>query len=314
MTTLLLAEHDNVRLDPATARAVTAAAALGAPVHVLVAGQACDAVAEAATQLAGVAKVLQVEADHYAHHLAEPLAALIARLAEGYDALLAPATANGKAVLPRVAALLDLPQISEVAAITAPGTFEQAIYAGSVLRTVRSTAAKHILTIRTSAFAPAAAQAAAPIERIAAADDPKLSTCVTLLTSAPDGRPDLASAKIVVGGGRGLGSRQGFALLQALAGRLDAAIGASRAAVDAGLATNDLQIGQGGRTIAPEIYIAVGISGAIQHLCGVRDAGIIAAINKDPEAPIFAVADIGLVGDLFAVLPALEAALAKRSQ
>jgi Electron transfer flavoprotein, alpha subunit len=312
MTSLVVAEHDNQTLAEATARTVTAARALGHPVQVLVAGHDCQSVAAAAAELDGVASVLLCDAPLYAHPLAEPVAALILSLAERYDAVLAPATSHGKAVLPRVAALLDVPQISEITKVVAPDTFERPIYAGSIIATVKAPPGKLVITVRPTAF-PAAPQTgvAAPITAIPAGSDPGLSTFVTETVSQVAG-PELTSAKVVVAGGRGLATADNFRLLDRIAGRLNAAVGASRAAVDAGFAANDCQIGQTGKVVAPELYIALGISGALQHLCGVKQAKTIVAINKDDEAPIFQVADLGLVGDLFQILPEIDAELARR--
>jgi electron transfer flavoprotein alpha subunit len=290
---------------------VTAALQLGAPVHVLVAGYDCAPVAEAAALLAGVEAVLVSDHPLYAHPLAEPLAALILTLADRYDAVLAPATSTGKAVLPRVAARLDVPQISEITRIVAPRTFERPIYAGAALQTVQAPPGMLVLTVRATAFAAAGAGEPAPISTIAAGPDPGLSTFVgeTLSQSI---RPELTAAKIVVAGGRGLQSGENFKLLEKIADRLKAAVGASRAVVDAGFVANDCQIGQTGKVVAPELYIAVGISGAIQHLAGMIGSKRIVAINKDIEAPIFQVADFALVADLLQALPEMDAALAKR--
>jgi electron transfer flavoprotein alpha subunit len=309
MKTLVLADHDNAVLKETTARTVTAAQALGGDVEILVAGQNCRAVAEAAAQLSGVAKVLLAEDASLAHLLAEPLAALLVSLAPGYDVLAAPATAAGKNVMPRVAALLDVMQVSDVVRVLGPDTFERPIYAGNAIQTVQATDAKKVLTIRTSTFAAAPTGGSATIEVIAAVGDPALSTFQGESLSRSE-RPELPSAKIVVSGGRALGSSEKFReLIIPIADKLGAAIGASRAAVDAGYAPNDQQVGQTGKVVAPDLYIAVGISGAIQHLAGMKDSKIIVAINKDAEAPIFQVADYGLVGDLFVLLPELEKAL-----
>jgi electron transfer flavoprotein alpha subunit len=311
MASLVLAEHDNARLADATAKTVTAALALGAPVHVLVAGHECAAVAAATARLAGVDKVLHCDDPLYAHALAEPLAALLTPLAADYDAVLAPATSIGKAVMPRLAALLDVAQISEITKVVAPDTFERPIYAGSVIQTVKAPPGKLVLTVRPSAFATTAAGDPAPVTAIPAGPDPGLSRFVgeTLSQST---RPDLSAAKIVISGGRGLQSDANFKLLEAIADRLKAAIGASRAAVDAGFVTNDHQVGQTGKVVAPELYIALGISGAIQHLAGMKDSRLIVAITKDEEAPILKVADLALVADLFQALPEIDAELAKR--
>jgi electron transfer flavoprotein alpha subunit len=296
-------------LKETTARTVTAAQALGGEIEILVAGEHCRAVAEAAAQLAGVSKVLLAEDAALAHLLAEPLAALLVSLAPGYDVLAAPATAAGKNVMPRVAALLDVMQVSDVIRVLGPDTFERPIYAGNAIQTVQAMDAKKVLTIRTSTFAAAPTGGAAAIEVIAASGDPALSTFEGESLSRSE-RPELPSAKIVVSGGRALGSSEKFReLIIPIADKLGAAIGASRAAVDAGYAPNDQQVGQTGKVVAPDLYIAVGISGAIQHLAGMKDSKIIVAINKDAEAPIFQVADYGLVGDLFVLLPELEKAL-----
>ena len=306
MTTLLIAEHDNQTLSEQTAKALTAAAQMGGDVHVLVAGSGASAVAEAAGQLGGVAKVLHADAEAYAHGLAEPLADLVVRLAEGYDALVAPATTSGKNVMPRVAALLDVMQISEVMAVEAPDTFKRPIYAGNAIQTVKSTDAKKVITVRTSGFQAAGTGGSASVEAVDAAGDPGLSTFVEEKLAHSE-RPELTSAKIILSGGRALGSKEKFdEVLLPVADKLGAAIGASRAAVDAGYAPNDWQVGQTGKVVAPDLYIAVGISGAIQHLAGMKDSKIIVAINKDEEAPIFQVADYGLVGDLFQILPELK--------
>jgi electron transfer flavoprotein alpha subunit len=309
MKTLVLADHDNAALKETTARAVSAVAALGGEVDVLVAGQGARAVAEAAAKLGGVSKVLVAEDAALAHLLAEPVTALILQLAPQYDVLAAPATAAGKNVMPRVAALLDVMQVSDVIKIVSPDTFERPIYAGNAIQTVQATDAKKVLTIRTAGFAPAAETGSAAIETVGAAADPALSSFVGESLSKSE-RPELPSAKIIISGGRALGSAEKFQeYITPVADKLGAAIGASRAAVDAGYAPNDQQVGQTGKVVAPELYIAVGISGAIQHLAGMKDSKIIVAINKDEEAPIFQVADYGLVGDLFTILPELEKAL-----
>jgi electron transfer flavoprotein alpha subunit len=309
MKTLVLADHDNAALKETTGRAVSAALALGGEIDVLVAGEGCRAVAEAAAQLAGVSKVLLAEDASLGHLLAEPVAALILSLAPGYDVLAAPATAAGKNVMPRVAALLDVMQVSDVIRVLGPDTFERPIYAGNAIQTVQATDTKTVLTIRTATFPPAASGGSAVIETVAAVADPALSGFVGESLSRSE-RPELPSAKIIISGGRALGSSEKFQeLILPVADKLGAAIGASRAAVDAGYAPNDQQVGQTGKVVAPELYIAVGISGAIQHLAGMKDSKIIVAINKDAEAPIFQVADYGLVGDLFTLLPELEKAL-----
>jgi electron transfer flavoprotein alpha subunit len=315
MTTLLLAEHDSGRLDDATLRALSAAKALGAPVQVLVAGQGCAAVADAAAALDGIEKVLLADDARYAHALAEPLAALIVQLAPAYDALVAAATSSGKNVMPRVAALLDVMQVSDVIKVLGPDRFERPIYAGNAIQTVKSRDAKRVLTIRTAAFPSApSGSAKAPVEPVAAAEDPGVSSFASEALSQ-SARPELGGAKVVVSGGRALGSAEKFKqYIEPLADALGAAVGASRAAVDAGYAPNDFQVGQTGKVVAPGLYVAVGISGAIQHLAGMKDSKIIVAINKDEEAPIFQVADYGLVGDLFEIVPKLTEALAKARQ
>jgi len=311
MASLVIAEYDNASLKDATQKTVTAAMAVSAPVHVLVAGENCAAVAEAAAKIAGVEKVLLADAPAYARQLAEPMEALILSLADKYDAILAPATTTGKNFLPRVAARLDTPQISEILKVVSPDTFERPIYAGNAIETLQAPAGKKILTVRTTAFAPAADGGRATIENVAAAADPQLSKFAGEALSKSE-RPELTSAKIVISGGRGLGSAENFKLLDSIADKLHAAIGASRAAVDAGYVPNDYQVGQTGKAVAPDLYIAVGISGAIQHLAGMKDSRVIVAINKDEDAPIFQVADYGLVGDLFKILPELDAELSQR--
>jgi electron transfer flavoprotein alpha subunit len=312
MPTLLLAEHDNASLKDATAKALTAAKALGAEVHILVAGHNCKAVAEAAAKLDGVAKVLLADAPAYEHMLAEPLAALIVALAGPYATIMAAATTTGKNVMPRVAALLDVMQISDIIKVVAPDTFERPVYAGNAIQTVRSAENKRVLTVRTAAFqATAAGGSAAPIEPAAAAADPGLSGFVGEELSKSE-RPELTSAKIIISGGRAMQNRENFTkYIEPVADKLGAAIGASRAAVDAGYAPNDWQVGQTGKVVAPDLYIAVGISGAIQHLAGMKDSKVIVAINKDEEAPIFQVADYGLVADLYQALPELATELDK---
>ncbi|MFZ0422980.1 MAG: FAD-binding protein [Xanthobacteraceae bacterium] len=312
MPTLLLAEHDNRALKDATNKALTAAKGLGAEVHILVAGHNCKAVAEAAAKLDGVAKVLLADAPAYEHMLAEPTAALIVALAGPYETIMAAATTSGKNILPRVAALLDVMQISEIIKVVAPDTFERPIYAGNAIQTVRSTEAKRVITVRTAAFqATAAGTATAPIEDVAAATDPGVSGFVGEELSKSE-RPELTSAKIIISGGRAMQNRENFTkYIEPVADKLGAAIGASRAAVDAGYAPNDWQVGQTGKVVAPDLYIAVGISGAIQHLAGMKDSKVIVAINKDEEAPIFQVADYGLVADLYQALPELATELDK---
>jgi electron transfer flavoprotein alpha subunit len=311
MTVLLIAEHDNETLSPAVAKAATAAKALGGDVHVLVAGSGAKPVAEAAARLDGVAKVLLAEAPHLGHQLAEEVAALVVRLMPAYDAAVAPATASGKNIMPRVAAVLDVMQISEITKVVSPDTFERPIYAGNAIQTVQSTDAKKIITVRTTAFPAVAATGSAPVETVEAPPATGLSTFEKAEVQKSD-RPELTAAKIVVSGGRGLQSGENFkTYIEPVADKLGAAVGASRAAVDAGYMPNDHQVGQTGKVVAPELYIAVGISGAIQHLAGMKDSKIIVAINKDGEAPIFQVADYGLVADLFQVLPELKVELEK---
>jgi electron transfer flavoprotein alpha subunit len=311
MTTLLLAEHDNKNLKDATAKALTAAAALGGDVHVLVAGANCKAVADAAAKLKGVAKVLLADNAAYAHDLAEPVTALIVSLAPGYDALVAPSTSRGKNVMPRVAALLDVMQISDITKVVEPDTFERPIYAGNAIQTVKSKDSKKVITVRTSTFQATEEGGSAPVETVAAAADPGLSSFVGEAVSKSE-RPELTSAKIIISGGRAMANSENFSkYIEPVADRLGAAMGASRAAVDAGYAPNDWQVGQTGKVVAPDLYIAVGISGAIQHLAGMKDSKVIVAINKDEEAPIFQVADYGLVADLFQALPELAAELEK---
>lgn len=309
MTTLLIAEHDNQALSDQTNKALTAASEMGGDVHVLVAGKGCAGVADAAAKLAGVSKVLLAEADHLENLVAESTADLIVGLAGDYDALVAPATTNGKNIMPRVAALLDVMQISEITAVKSADTFERPIYAGNAIQTVQSTDAKKVITVRTAGFAAAGDGGSASVEKADAPADSGLSTFKSAALSSSD-RPELTSAKIIISGGRALGSAEKFEeVILPVADKLGAAVGASRAAVDAGYAPNDWQVGQTGKVVAPELYIACGISGAIQHLAGMKDSKVIVAINKDEEAPIFQVADYGLVADLFEALPELEKAL-----
>ena len=312
MATLLVAEHANTALKDATYKALTAARALGGEVHVLVAGKDCKPAAEAAAKLDGVAKVLLADDPLYEHMVAEPVAALIVSLAGGYDAILAPATTTGKNIMPRVAALLDVMQVSDIVKVIAPDTFDRLIYAGSAVQTVRTRDAKKVITVRTSTFqATGEGGAAAPMETVAVATDPGLSRFVGEELSKSE-RPELTSARIIVSGGRAMQSRENFAkYIEPLADKLGAAVGASRAAVDAGYAPNDWQVGQTGKVVAPELYVAVGISGAIQHLAGMKDSKVIVAINKDEEAPIFQVADYGLVADLFKAVPEFTDELGK---
>jgi electron transfer flavoprotein alpha subunit len=311
VTTLLVAEHDNKTLKDATAKALTAASALGGDVHVLVVGKDCRAVADAAAKLKGVAKVLLADAALYDHMLAEPVATLIVSLAPNYDAIVAPATTTGKNFMPRVAALLDVMQISDIVKVLAPDTFERLIYAGNAVQTVKSKDGKKVITVRTSTFQAAGEGGAASVEAVGPASDPALSSFVGEELSKSE-RPELTSARIIISGGRAMQSRENFTkYIEPVADKLGAAVGASRAAVDAGYAPNDWQVGQTGKVVAPELYIAVGISGAIQHLAGMKDSKVIVAINKDEEAPIFQVADYGLVADLYKALPELTEELAK---
>ncbi|MGO4113786.1 electron transfer flavoprotein subunit alpha/FixB family protein [Rhizobium ruizarguesonis] len=309
MTILLLADHDNASLSDQTAKALTAATKIGGDIHILVAGKAAKPAADAAAKLAGVSKVLLAESDELANNLAEPLADLIVSLAGAYDTILSAATSVGKNVLPRVAALLDVAQVSEIIEVISSDTFKRPIYAGNAIQTVQATDSKKVITVRTASFASAPDGGSAAVEAIPAVSDPGLSTFVGDALSASD-RPELTSAKIIISGGRALGSAEKFReVILPLADKLGAAVGASRAAVDAGYAPNDWQVGQTGKVVAPQLYIACGISGAIQHLAGMKDSKVIVAINKDEEAPIFQVADYGLVADLFEVLPELEKAL-----
>jgi electron transfer flavoprotein alpha subunit len=313
MASLVLAEHDNKKLSDATAKTVAAASAISTPVHVLVAGQNCGAVADAAAKITGVEKVLVADDALYAHMVAETMETLILSLADKYDAILAPATTNGKNILPRVAAKLDVPQISEIIKVVSPDIFERPIYAGNAIQTVEAKLPKKIITVRITGFKSPGEGGSAQIEKISPAADPGTAKFVGEALSRSE-RPELTAAKIVVSGGRGLGSAENFKLIEKVADRLHAAVGASRAAVDAGYVPNDYQVGQTGKVVAPGLYLAVGISGAIQHLAGMKDSKVIAAINKDEEAPIFQVADFGLVADLFQALPELDQELAKRGR
>jgi electron transfer flavoprotein alpha subunit len=309
MAILLIAEHDNASLSDQTAKALTAASKIGSDVDVLVAGNGAKPAAESAAKLSGVRKVLLAEASELEQRLAEPLAALIISLAPDYDTLIAPATTSGKNVMPRVAALLDVMQVSEIIEVVSPDTFKRPIYAGNAIQTVQATDAKKVITVRTAGFQAAPEAGSAPVETVQPAADPGLSTFVENRLSESE-RPELTSARIIISGGRALGSAEKFQeVILPVADKLGAAVGASRAAVDAGYAPNDWQVGQTGKVVAPELYIAVGISGAIQHLAGMKDSKVIVAINKDEEAPIFQVADYGIVGDLFQILPELEKAL-----
>ena len=310
MAALVFAEHSNAGLKPATLKAVTAAAQLGAEVHLLVVGHGVRAIAEAAARVAGVTKVLIADAPAYEHPLAETLAPLVATVARAYSHVLAPATTTGKNFMPRVAAALDVAQVSEVIAIVSADTFVRPIYAGNALATVRSIDPIKVLTVRTSVFAAAAAEGGtATIEALAPFPASEASRFIGEEVSKSE-RPELTAARVVVSGGRGMQNGESFKLLEALADKIGGAVGASRAAVDAGFAPNDYQVGQTGKIVAPELYIAVGISGAIQHLAGMKDSRVIVAINKDPEAPIFQIADYGVVGDLFKLVPELTAELA----
>jgi electron transfer flavoprotein alpha subunit len=305
MSVLLIAEVSDGELNiDATAKALTAARQIGGDVTILAAGSGCQGAAKAAAGLEGVSKVLCASAEAHGHNLAEPVAALVVSLAEGYTHILAPSTAASKNVMPRIAALLDVMVISEVTGIGGADTFERPIYAGNALQTVKSSDPVKVMTIRTSTFDATPAGGEAPVEEISPADDPGLSEWVEDKLAESD-RPELTSAGRVVSGGRGVGSEEDFKIVEALADKLGAAVGASRAAVDSGYAPNDWQVGQTGKVVAPDLYVAVGISGAIQHLAGMKDSKVIVAINKDEEAPIFQVADYGLVGDLFTLVPEL---------
>jgi electron transfer flavoprotein alpha subunit len=309
MAILVIAEHDNVSIKPATLNAVTAAAKIGGELHLLVAGCGCAAAAAAAAKIAGVAKVCVADAAHYADQSAENIAALVIANGAGYSHIISPATTGGKNFMPRVAALLDVAQISDIVAVESADTFVRPIYAGNVLATVQSADAVKVITVRTTAFEAAAEGGSASIENLAATADSGKSKLVGRELTKSE-RPELTAAKIIVSGGRGLGNGENYhKLLEPLADKLNAALGASRAAVDAGFVPNDYQVGQTGKIVAPQLYIAIGISGAIQHLAGMKDSKVIVAINKDPEAPIFQVADYGLVGDLFELIPQLVEAL-----
>ena len=310
MTILVIAEHDGATLTPATRAAVGAAQKIGGEAHLLVAGSSIGAIADAASKIAGISKVLVAEDAAYAHPLAEALAPLIASVAKGYSHVLAAATSVGKDILPRAAALLDVQQISEITAVVSPNTFVRPIYAGNALETVQSTDSIILLTVRATAFDKVAETGGnASIEAIASVTPASTGTRFVAMEGATSERPELTAARVVVAGGRGLGSKENFAILNGLADKLTAALGASRAAVDAGYVPNDWQVGQTGKVVAPELYIAIGISGAIQHLAGMKESKVIVAINKDESAPIFEIADYGLVGDLFAIVPELEKAL-----
>ena len=311
MSILVIAEHDNAELKPSTLHTITAAAALGGEIHVLVAGKGSAAVAEAAAGVAGAAKALHAEAEAYEHQLAENLAPLIAKLAVGYGHVLAPATTFGKNVMPRAAALLDVQQISDISGVEGPDTFVRPIYAGNALATVQSSDAVKVITVRSTAFDAAAAEGGSgTVEAVEATGDSGLASFLGQELTKSE-RPELTSARIVISGGRGMQSGDNFEMLEKIADQLGAAVGASRAAVDAGFVPNDYQVGQTGKVVAPDLYVAVGISGAIQHLAGMKDSKVIVAINKDEEAPIFQVADYGLVADLFQAVPELEQELSK---
>jgi electron transfer flavoprotein alpha subunit len=309
MAILLLAEHDSTSLSDQTAKTLTAATQIGSDVTVLVAGSGAKGAADAAAKLSGVSKVLLADDASYANQLAEPLAALIVSIAPAYDVIVAPATASAKNVLPRVAALLDVAQVSEIIEVVSPDTFKRPIYAGNAIQTVQATDSKKVITVRPTAFVAAAEGGSASVETVATAENPGLSAFVSDALASSD-RPELTSAKIIISGGRALGSAEKFKeVILPVADKLGAAVGASRATVDAGYAPNDWQVGQTGKVVAPQLYIAAGISGAIQHLAGMKDSKVIVAINKDEEAPIFQVADYGLVADLFDALPELQTAL-----
>ena len=309
MKTLVIAEHDNASLKAATLNAVAAAGALGGDVDILVAGAGCGAAADAAAQVPGVSKVICADNAAYQHQLAENVSLLVAELGADYDNLLAPSTANGKNIMPRVAALLDVGQISDILSVESADTFKRPIYAGNVIATVQSSDVKKVITVRTTAFDAVPAEGgSASLEACAAAHDAGVSQFIREEVAVSD-RPELTSASVVISGGRGMQNGDNFSLLEGIADKLNAAIGASRAAVDAGFVPNDYQVGQTGKIVAPDLYIAVGISGAIQHLAGMKDSKVIVAINKDEDAPIFQVADYGLVADLFEALPELESAI-----
>ncbi|MCB1616840.1 MAG: FAD-binding protein [Pseudomonadales bacterium] len=309
MTILVIAEHDNSSLKGATLNTIAAAKAVGGDIEVLVAGAGCGTVAEQASKAEGVSKVLVADNAAYANQLAENVSLLVAELGKNYSHILASATSNGKNILPRVAALLDVAQISEIISVESPDTFKRPTYAGNVIATVQSSDAIKVITVRGTAFDPVAAEGgSATVEAVAAAHDAGISSFVGEEIAKSD-RPELTSAKIVISGGRGMQNGDNFKMLESIADKLGAAVGASRAAVDAGFVPNDMQVGQTGKIVAPELYVAVGISGAIQHLAGMKDSKVIVAINKDEEAPIFQVADYGLVADLFTAVPELDAAL-----
>jgi electron transfer flavoprotein alpha subunit len=309
MTCLVVAEHNNAELKASTLSTVMAASQIGDDIHILIAGSGCSGVADQAAKVAGVTSVKVADDVRYKHQLAEPLAALLASLASGYSHILAPATTFGKNVLPRVSALLDVAQISDISAVVSEDTFVRPIYAGNAMATVQSKDEKKVITVRGATFDKMASEGgSASIEAVAPAGDPGVSSFVSHELSKSE-RPELTSAKIIISGGRGVGSAENFSIIERLADKLGAAVGASRAAVDAGYVPNDYQVGQTGKIVAPELYVAIGISGAIQHLAGMKDSKVIVAINKDEEAPIFQIADYGLVGDLFDVVPQIADAL-----
>lgn len=308
MSILVYAEHDNGSLKAETSKLITAATAMGSEVHVLVAGSGCQGVADAAAKLSGVSKVLLADAAEYEHQLAENTADLVLSLADGYSHIIAAATTTGKNFMPRVAALLDVAQISDIIGVESQDTFVRPIYAGNAIATVQSSDTKKVITVRAAAFDAVAADGAAAVESVDTAIGSEKSAFKSAELTESE-RPELTAAEVVISGGRGMQNGENFNLLEGIADKLGAAIGASRAAVDAGFVPNDMQVGQTGKIVAPQLYIAVGISGAIQHLAGMKDSKVIVAINKDEEAPIFQVADYGLVGDLFDVLPQLESAL-----
>jgi len=308
MTTLLIAEHNNSALADANKKAMDAATKIGEDIHILVAGKDCASIANDASKIEGVSKVLLCDDEMYQNHLAEPYADLIVSIAGSYNTIMAIATTTGKNFMPRVAALLDIPQISEIINVIDSETFERPIYAGNAIQTVKSINDKKIITVRAPSFQSVGDQDSSPIENINSGENKNLSEHISDELTKSD-RPELTSAKVIVSGGRGMQSGDNFVLLEGVADKLGAALGASRAAVDAGFVPNDYQVGQTGKVVAPELYIAVGISGAIQHLAGMKDSKIIVAINKDEEAPIFQVADYGLVADLFTAIPDLDAAL-----
>lgn len=313
MSALVLADHDNLSVSPATLSAITAAQQMSASIHVLVTGNNCAAVADALSKTRGVEKVFLAQSELLANQIPENVAPVLLKLASDYEYIVAPASSNGKNILPRVAAVLDVSQVSEITAVVSPDTFERPTYAGNAIAIVRSNERPKLITVRATRFSPAeAGEVSAPIEELAFDRSGGGSRFVENRTTRSD-RPDLATASVVVSGGRGIGSKENFELLASLADRLNAAVGASRAAVDAGFAPSDSQVGQTGKVVAPDLYVAIGISGAIQHLAGMKDSKVIVAINKDAEAPIFNVADIGFVGDFLDVVPKLTVALSDKA-